>query len=48
MSPREPQDGGTAARHRRFRRQAWLLGAAAAGIYIGYLAFMIVKGSGGA
>lgn len=47
MSAREPQDGGTGARHRRFRRQAWLLGAAAAGIYIGYLAFMIAKGTGG-
>lgn len=46
MTPRDPHDGGGDAR-RRFRTQAWVLAGISVGIYVAYLAFMIVKGSGG-
>lgn len=36
------------ARCGRFRAQAWLLGGLAAAIYLGYVAFMVARGAGGA
>ncbi len=47
MTPQD-EERGREARRRRFRAQAWLLGGLAVAIYFGYLAFMIVKGVGGA
>lgn len=45
MSDRDRNGGG--ASRRRFRTQAWVLGGLAIAIYVGYLAFMVVKGIGG-
>ncbi len=49
MSKRDPHgDDGPGRRRGRFRAQAWLLGAIAAAIYLCYLAFMLIKGTGAA
>lgn len=48
MTDRARQDGVDESRRRRYRRQAIALAAIAVAIYVGYLAFMIYKGTGGA
>ncbi len=41
-------DGGAdAARAAKVRRSAWLLTALAAAVYLGYIAWILVHGSGG-
>ncbi len=47
MSERRTHGDGR-GRRGRLRAQAWLLGGIAAAIYLCYLAFMVVKGTGAA
>ena len=40
-------DGADAARAAKARRNAWLLAAVALAVYLGYIAWMAVRASGG-